>query len=137
VDWDIQSLAQGGVAPWLTHVRESTMAWFHRLKPLRGLPEAHIEPAGNGYSIIEACRAQELYPSEIDTKFVTLGKDGRALAVEPHVTGGRVKLSRSALDKRTNYRGVVANHPVRQVTGFRAFDRDAYRREDDLFDAAM
>jgi hypothetical protein len=26
---------------------------------------------------------------------------------------------------------------VRQVTGFRAFDKDAYDREDDLFDAAM
>ena len=25
---------------------------------------------------------------------------------------------------------------VRQVTGFRASDKDAYRREDDLFDAA-
>jgi hypothetical protein len=54
------------------------------------------------------------------------------LAVEPHATGGRVKLSRSALDKCTNYYGVVANHPVRQVAGFRAFDKDAYRREDDL-----
>jgi hypothetical protein len=32
---------------------------------------------------------------EIDTQFVVLGKDGRAL------------------DKRTNYRGVAANHPVR------------------------
>ena len=59
------------------------------------------------------------------------------MAVEPHVTDGRVKLSRSALEKRSNYRGVVANHLVRQVTGFRAFDKDAYRREDDLFDAAM
>jgi hypothetical protein len=48
-----------------------------------------------------------------------------------------VKLGRAALDKRTNYRGIVANHLVRQVTGFRAFDKDAYRREDDLFDAAM
>jgi hypothetical protein len=137
LDWDIRSLAQGGVAPWLTHVRERTMAWFHRLKPLRGLPQAHIEPAGNGYSVIEASRAQGFAPHEIDAKFVSLGKDGRALAVEPHVTSGRVKLSRSALDKRTNYRGVVANHLVRQVTGFRAFDKDAYRREDDLFDAAM
>ena len=137
VDWDIQSLAQGGVAPWLTHVRERTMAWFHHLKPLRGLPQAHIEPAGNGYSLIEACRAQGFAPHEIDAKYVSLGKDGRALAVEPHATGGRVKLSRSALDRRTNYRGVVANHLVRQVTGFRAFDKDAYRREDDLFDAAM
>jgi hypothetical protein len=70
-------------------------------------------------------------------EFVALGKDGRALAVEPHATGGRVKLSRSAFDRLTNYRGVVANHLVRQVTGFRAFDKDSYRREDDLFDAAM
>jgi hypothetical protein len=62
---------------------------------------------------------------------------GERLAVEPHATGGRVKLSRSALDRRTNYHGVVADHLVRQVTGFRAFDKDAYRREDDLFDAAM
>jgi hypothetical protein len=70
---------------------------------------------GNGYAIIEAARAQGFGPHEIDAKFVALGKDGRALAVEPHLTGGRVKLSRSALDRRTNYRGVVANHLVRQV----------------------
>jgi hypothetical protein len=56
------------------------MAWFHRLKPLRGLPKAHIEPAGNGYSIIEACRAQGFAPREIDAQFVALGKDGRALS---------------------------------------------------------
>jgi hypothetical protein len=48
---------------------------------------------------------------------------GRALAVEPHTTGDRVKVSRSSPDKRTNYRGVVANHLVRQVTGFRASTR--------------
>jgi len=48
-----------------------------------------------------------------------------------------MKIGRSALLKRTSYRGVMANHLTRQVTGFRAFDKDAYRREDDLFDAAM
>jgi hypothetical protein len=47
------------------------------------------------------------------------------------------EMGRSALDKRTSYRGVVANHLVRQVTGSRAFDKDAYRLVDDLFDAAM
>jgi hypothetical protein len=57
--------------------------------------------------------------------------------VEPHSTAGRLKIGRSALDKRTNYRGMTANHLTRQVTGFRAFDKDAYRREDDLYDAAM
>ena len=46
--------------------------------------------------------------------------------VEPHSTAGRVKIGRSALEKRSIYRGVVANHLIRQVTGFRAFDKDAY-----------
>jgi mandelate racemase len=45
---------------------------------------------------------------------------GRALAVEPHSTGGRVKLSRSALDRRTNYQGVVANQsaPSHRISSF-------------------
>jgi hypothetical protein len=137
LDWDIQSLAQGGVAPWLMRMRDLTMAWFKRLKPLNGLPSAYVEPAGNGYAIIEAARVQGLNPREIDSKFAALGKDNRALAAEPHATAGRVKIGRSALSKRTSYRGVMANHLTRQVTGFRAFDKDSYRREDDLFDAAI
>jgi hypothetical protein len=44
------------------------------------IAQAHVEPAGNGYSIIEACRAQGFAPHEIDAKYVSLGKDGRALA---------------------------------------------------------
>jgi hypothetical protein len=32
---------------------------------------------------------QGLNPREIDTKYVTAGKDARALMVEPHATGGR------------------------------------------------
>jgi hypothetical protein len=137
LDWDIQSLAQGGIVPWLTHMRERAIAWFRCLKPLGGPPTAYIEPAGNGYAIIEAARAQGLNPREIDTKYVAAGKDARALMVEPHSAVGRLKIGRSALDRRSNYRGVVANHLTRQISGFRAFDKDAYRREDDLFDAAM
>jgi hypothetical protein len=137
LDWDIQCLAQGGVSPWLDRIRELTMSWFHRLRPLRGFPEAHIEPAGNGFAMIEAARGQGFFPHEVDAAFVSLGKDGRALAVEAHAARGRLKLGRTALEKRASYRGVTANHLVRQVTGFRAFDKDAYRREDDLFDAAM
>ena len=106
LDWDIQSLAQGGVAPWLQQMRELAMAWFRRLKPLGGPPAAYIEPAGNGYAIIEAARVQGLSPREIDSKYVVAGKDARALMVEPHATAGRVKIGRSALDKRSSYRGV-------------------------------
>ena len=76
-----------------------------RLKPLGGAPTAYIEGAGNGYSIIEAARAQGLNPREIDTKYVAVGKDARALMAEPHATAGRVKIGKSAFDKRTSYRG--------------------------------
>jgi hypothetical protein len=137
LDWDIVSLSQGHVAEWIQRVRELTMQWFLRLRPMQGLPAAHVEPAGNGYSIIEACRAQGLNPREIDVKFVVLGKDNRAIHAEPHVSGGRVRIGRYALDKRTNYRGITANHLVRQVTGFTTFDKEAYKREDDLLDAAV
>jgi hypothetical protein len=137
LDWDIVSLAQGGVADWLEHVRRLTMAWYCRLSPLAGLPQAWIEPAGNAPSIIETARLSGFVPTEIGADFVKLGKDGRALAVEPHATQGRLKIGRTALDKRMSYRGVAANHLLRQITGFRAFDKDASRREDDLFDAAM
>ena len=137
LDWDIRSLAQGGLAPWLQQMREMALTWFRRLKPLGGPPTAYIEPAGNGYAVIEAARVQGLNPREIDSKYVAVGKDARALMVEPHAAGGRVKIGWTALDKRSSYRGVVANHLTRQVTGFRAFDKDSYRREDDLFDAAI
>jgi hypothetical protein len=137
LDWDVQSLAQGGVAAWMQRVRELAMMWFRRLKPLGGPPTAYVEPASNGYAIIEAARAQGLNPREIDTKYVAAGKDARALMAEPHATSGRLKIGRSALDKRSSYRGVMGNHLTRQVTGFRAFDRDAYKREDDLYDAAI
>jgi hypothetical protein len=36
VEWDIQSLAQGGVPAWLDHVRGMAMNWFYRLKPAHG-----------------------------------------------------------------------------------------------------
>jgi hypothetical protein len=137
LDWDIVSLSQGHIVEWIQGMREMTLQWFYRLKPMQGLPSAHVEPAGNGYGIIEACRAQGLNPREIDAKFVMLGKDNRALHAEPHVSGGRVKIGRSALDKRTNYRGVTANHLVRQVTGFKTFDKESYKREDDLLDACV
>jgi hypothetical protein len=102
-----------------------------------GLPKAHIEPAGNAYSIIEAAEAMSFNPAEVDAGYVLLGKDNRALHVEPHFIAHRVKIAAGALDKRTSYRGVVGNHLLKQVTGFKTFDKAASKREDDLLDAAV
>jgi hypothetical protein len=66
-----------------------------------------------------------------------VGKDGWALAIEPHVTAGRVKFARPAYDKRMEYKGAIYNHALAQITGFRAFDKKASKRADDLADAFM
>jgi hypothetical protein len=137
LDWDIQSLAQGGIVAWMQMMRERTMAWYRRLKPFGGPPKAYVEPAGNAWSVIEAARAQNLHPVEIDAKYVTAGKDARAQMVSPHANSGRLKIGKTAFDLRTNYRGVTANHLIKQVCGFHAYDKEAYRREDDLLDAAL
>jgi hypothetical protein len=136
LDWDIVSLAQGGIVAWLSHVRAMTWAWFQRLSPAMGLPKAHIEMAANGPSFYEAAQAQGFHPNEIDSGFVALGKDNRALRVESHFLAGRVKIGAHALARRTAYRGVTQNHLVSQVTGFKTFDAAAGRREDDLLDCA-
>jgi hypothetical protein len=98
---------------------------------------AFLEPARNGFSIIEAARSQAFNPREIDEKFVLLGKDGRALACDPHAIAGRLKIGKTALERRSQYRGENANHLTKQLCGFRALDKEAYRRENDPFDAAM
>jgi len=136
LDWDVVSLAQGHVTDWIQHIRGLAMGWFHRLRPAMGLPKVYVEPAGNAPSIIETCRAQGLSPVEIDSNYVSLGKDNRGLAVEPHLRSDRLKIGAHALDKRQNYRGITANHLLRQLTGYRLFDRDSFRREDDVYDAA-
>ena len=54
-------------------------SWHRRLRPLNGPPKAYVEPMGNAYSIIEAARVQKLHPVEIEAKYVSAGKDARAL----------------------------------------------------------
>ena len=66
-----------------------------------------------------------------------MGQGRRALAVEPHVTNGRVRFGKHAYDKRMEYRGAAYNHAIAQITGFRVFDRQAAKRADDLADAFM
>jgi hypothetical protein len=92
LDWNIVSLSQGHVADWFQRVRELAWDWFVRLKPLQGLPQAWIEPAGNAPSIIEAARERGLNPHEIATEFVMLGKDNRA------VRGRAARLRRAGED---------------------------------------
>ena len=100
--------AQGGtgaVAP--ARAVKWPLAWFRRLKAARRTADGlSLSPRATVSAVIEAARAQGLHPREIDSKYVSAGKDARALMVwEPHATGGRVKIGRTALERPASYRG--------------------------------
>jgi hypothetical protein len=127
LDWDIRSLLLGGAAAWLRHVNDLYRSWIQRARPRMGVDGLWVERPGMGLRLLEIAGEQRIAAQAIDTEWVEWGKDGRALAVEPHVTRGRVKFARSAFDKRMDYRGAVFNHALAQITGFRVFDRQAGR----------
>jgi hypothetical protein len=137
LDWDIRSLALGAAGAWLKHVNELYRQWIQRARPRLGLDGIWIEKPAMGLRLLELAGEQRIVASALKTDWVELGKDGRALAVEPHVTAGRVKFARSTYDKRQDYRGAVYNHALAQITGFRAFNRQASKRADDAADAFM
>ena len=137
LDWDIRSLALGAAGAWLRHVNDLYRHWIQRTRPRMGLDGIWIEKPAMGLRLLELAGEQRIAAQEINTEWVEWGKDGRALAVEPHVTAGRVRFARSAYDKRMEYKGAVYNHALAQITGFRAFDKKASKRADDLADAFM
>ena len=99
LDWDIRLLALGGAVAWLRHVEDLYRQWIQRARPRMGLDGIWIEKPGMGLKLLEIAGEQRIAAREINSEWVEWGKDGRALAIEPHVTRGRVKFGRSAFDK--------------------------------------
>jgi len=135
LDWDIRSLALGAAGAWLRHVNDLYRHWIARARPRMGLDGIWIEKPAMGLRLLELAGEQHIAANALDTSWVEWGKDGRALAIEPHVTAGRVRFSKHAYDKRMEYKGAVYNHALAQITGFRIFDRQASKRADDIADA--
>jgi hypothetical protein len=90
-----------------------------------------------GLRLLEVAGEQRIQAAALPSDWVMAGKDQRALMIEPHVSGGRVKLSKTAYLKQMEYKGALYNHALSQITGFRLFDRKASKRADDLADAFM
>ena len=89
LDWDIQSLAHGGVAPWLSHMRDRAVAWFRRFEAASAGRLWRISnPAGNGYAITSRRRARSGAQSARDRHEIRNRRQGRA------GTNGRAALDR-------------------------------------------
>ena len=123
LDWDVRSLALGAAGAWLRHVNDLYRSWVVRDRPRLGLDGFHIEKPALGLRLLELAGEQHIPATALPTDWVEAGKDQRALMAEPHIRAGRVKLAKTAYDKRMEFKGAVHNHLVAQLTGFRLFDR--------------
>lgn len=137
LDWDIRELPMGDAASWLKHVNSMYRAWAVKARPRLGLDGFNIEKPAMGLRLLEVAEVERIPAKPIHADWVSLGKDDRALMVEPHVTNGRVKIARSAYDKRMMFHGALFNHLLSQTTGFRIFDKQAGKRADDLVDCLI
>ena len=83
--------------------------------------------------------ASRAHSRQTDTdRLGDLGKDDRALMVEPHVTNGRVKIAQIRLRQADGcFTARCLNHLLSQTTGFRIFDKQAAKRADDLVDCLV
>lgn len=119
LDWDVVQIEASLLLNWLPGIN-------HRLEELAKITNARegnlgmwIEDKDSGIALLQASRRQGLPVEAINMKLTAQGKEGRAIAVSPHVHQGKVKLSAYAFDKTIDYRQQSKNHLLDQVCGFR------------------
>jgi hypothetical protein len=91
-----------------------------------------IEDTGFGVHLVRA--ASGLGTEIFDPGWVALGKNPRVMASLPYVNRGQVKLTRTAYEKKTVLKNTLANHFRMQLLNYRANDKKARTRADDLVD---
>lgn len=101
---------------------------------LMGSKGAVIEDTQSGSILIKHALRRGWPVTAVDSKFVSLGKDERAMVVSEWHHQGLVKITDECLRKEIDYKGATRNHLVSQVTSFRIGDKDAHRRADDALD---
>ena len=78
-----------------------------------------IEDKSSGAILIQQCRKLDLTVIPLPEKFVSIGKQERAIIASPYVLGQQVKFSKHAYDKITVLKDSAKNHLMSQITNFR------------------
>lgn len=134
LDWDIVQIEGAFLIDWLPGVLARCEDLAKQCGARSGSLGAFIEDKDSGQVLLQAARSRGLPATAIPSELTAVGKDERALKASNHVYPGRVKYTRPAYDKVTDFKGTVRNHSISQVTGFRVGDKDAAKRADDLLD---
>jgi hypothetical protein len=94
-----------------------------------------IEDKNSGTTLLQHLQRQDLPATAVDSAFVAMGKDERAVAISKYHHQGLCKISLPCHDKLVQFKGASRNHLVDQVVAFRLADPMAHKRADDLVDA--
>ena len=132
LDWDVHQIEGALLETWLPQVFRNCQELATVCKARYGSIGVWIEDKSSGMVLLQQATRRGWPCRAIDSKLTSVGKSERAISVSGYVHQGKVKVSRTAHDKVTNYKGSTRNHLMSQVTGFRIGLKDG--AEDDLLD---
>jgi hypothetical protein len=119
LDWDLIQIEAALLDDWLPSVNQRLEHFAKLTKAREGNSGMWIEDKASGIVLLQQAARRGLPAYPIDNELVAQGKEGRALSVMGHVYVGKVKLSRHAYDKVSEFKGQTRNHLTSQVCGFR------------------
>lgn len=135
LDWDIIQIEADLLTSWVPNIVLPRMTELAKQVGAReGVRGIWVEDKASGTVLLQHGQRKGWPLVPIDSKFTSIGKDERAIAVSSHHHQGHCKISDFAFNKIVNYKGMSRNHLSAQVNGFRIGDKDAARRADDLLD---
>ncbi len=119
VDYDILSINAELLIDWLPGKIREAQEFANFTEARYGYAGTWIEDAASGIVLLGEARRRGLPVEAIDTKLISVGKEGRALAASGYVSSGKVKISEYAFNKIVNYRQMSKNHLIDQLATFR------------------
>lgn len=131
LDWDIVQIEGALLETWLPEVFAVCKSYAAACRARAGAVGVWIEDKASGTILLQQAQRRHLPAHAIESKLTTLGKSERAISVSGYVNKGFVRITKTAYEKITMYKGRARNHLLTQVTGFRIGVVD---QEDDLFD---
>ena len=132
LDWEIIQIEGSLQETWLPTIFKRLEDYVAPLKARMGSAGVFIEDKATG-QVLNQIAARKGWPVHpIDSGLTAKGKDERAIAVSGYVTSGKIKISKHAYEKITNYKGRNGNHLLMQVFRYQIGVKD---QQDDLLDA--
>jgi hypothetical protein len=119
LDWDVIQIQGAILEEWLPYIDKRLEELSALLQAREGSKGCWIEDKGSGTVLLQQAIRRSIAARPLPMNLTRMGKDDRAFNVSGHVSSGKVKLSRHAFDKTTNYRGQTKNHFTSQVCNFR------------------